>query len=67
LALPQKSNTTNGSWWILQIQPTHNGRARIMNSTNGSWWIVQILPIQRVSRLDLKYPLTAVSGITLRS
>src|SRR5687767_12054463 len=47
-ALTQESNTTNGSWWFLQIQPTHNGHTRVMNPTNGSWWIVQILPIQRV-------------------
>jgi len=28
-ALTQKSNTTNSSWSILHIQPTHNGHTRI--------------------------------------
>lgn len=23
--LPLKANSTNGSWWLVQIQPTHNG------------------------------------------
>jgi hypothetical protein len=33
-----------------------------LNPTNGSWWIVQIF-----SGKDLKYPPTAVGGITLSS
>ena len=38
-------NPTNGSWWMVQIQPTKK-RLRLVsdNPTNGSWWIVQIQP-----------------------
>jgi len=62
-ALPQKSNPTNGSWWIVQIQPKEEASKERLNPTNGSWWIVQIPPASAVTRLDLKYPPTAVGGI----
>jgi hypothetical protein len=37
-------NPTNGSWWIVQIQPTTDNALETENPTNGSWWIVQIQP-----------------------
>jgi len=37
-------NPTNGSWWIVQAQPTKE--AFFPNPTNGSWWIVQVQPMQ---------------------
>jgi len=35
-------NTTNGSWWIVQVPPTKQTALMSVNSTNGSWWIVQV-------------------------
>ena len=38
--------STNFSWWIVQVQPTKRARPRLPNSTNFSWWIVQVQPTQ---------------------
>src|SRR5262245_58418622 len=32
------ANTTNGSWWMLQVQPTKQRQLHSANTTNGSWW-----------------------------
>jgi hypothetical protein len=37
------ANTTNGSWWIVQVLSTEQRPLRLRNPTNGSWWMVQIL------------------------
>src|SRR5204862_281106 len=38
-------NPTHGSGWIVQVQPTDEGRsATSLNSTHGSGWIVQVQP-----------------------
>jgi hypothetical protein len=39
-------NTTNGSWWIVQVLATKATRLAIANTTNGSWWIVQVFSTQ---------------------
>jgi hypothetical protein len=68
LALPQKSNTTNGSWWIVQIQPTHNGQHKnreIPPTAVGG--LFRSCLFNGSFRLDLKYPPTAVGGITEES
>src|SRR5688572_11484200 len=65
---PQKANSTNGSWWIVQIQPTHNSHIKekeIPPTVVGGLFRSDLFARHR--RLDLKYPLTAVSGITLRT
>jgi hypothetical protein len=37
-------NPPNGSWGIVQIQPTKGVPSNPWNPPNGSWGIVQILP-----------------------
>ena len=66
-ALPLKANSTNGSWWIVQIQPTHNShmeKKEIPPTAVGGMFRSNLLARQH--RLDLKYPLTSFSGITFR-
>jgi hypothetical protein len=39
------SNTTHGSGWIVQVQPTNEcGSIASLNPTHGSGWIVQVQP-----------------------
>ena len=67
-ALPQKANSTNGSWWIVQIRPTpncHIKRKEIPPTAVGGLFRSGLL--EQYRRLDLKYPLTPVSGITQRA
>jgi hypothetical protein len=35
MSFAQKSNSTNGSWWIFQVQPKKKATAEMSNPTNG--------------------------------
>ena|SRR5687767_9755782 len=65
LGFASSRNTTNGSWWIVHVQPTKDHQfPNELNPANGSWGIVQIQPIPCSDRTpNLKYPPTAVGGI----
>ncbi len=44
-------NTTHGSGWIVQVQPTNeSGSTASWNTTHGSGWIVQAHPTWRGTR-----------------
>src|SRR5947199_317472 len=44
-------NTTHGSGWIVQVQPTNEGGTTAsLNTTHGSGWIVQVQPIKKTDR-----------------
>ncbi|HEX6045690.1 MAG TPA: hypothetical protein VFZ22_14450 [Pyrinomonadaceae bacterium] len=37
-------NTTNGSWWMVQINLL-TGQPPFANPTNGSWWMLHFQPL----------------------
>src|SRR5882724_7236570 len=60
------TNTTHGSGWIVQVQPTDEGLLLLSvassNTTHGSGWIVQVQPTDEGFLLLPRIPPTAVGG-----
>ena len=58
-------NTPNGSWGIIQIQPTGKRVITFWNTPSGSWGIVLVQPrgLSLSPRPDLNHPPAAAGGI----
>src|SRR6266545_12774 len=61
------ANPTDGSRWMIKIQPTQRLTfPRIPPTAVGGWLKFSLRRLRRLGwRLDFKYPPTAVGGITL--